>query len=31
MWDWERLGLDGLPRPVNLARSAENIDWDWFP
>jgi len=28
MWDWERLGLDGLPRPVNLARGAENIDWE---
>lgn len=27
LWDWNRLGLDGLPRPVNVARGAEVIDW----
>jgi mannose-6-phosphate isomerase class I len=28
LWDWDRLGLDGLPRPINLARGAANIQWD---
>ena len=28
MWDWGRLGLDGLPRPVNVARGVENIQWE---
>lgn len=28
MWDWERLGLDGLPRPINVAHGAKNIQWD---
>ncbi len=28
MWDWGRLGLDGMPRPVNLTRGAENIKWE---
>jgi mannose-6-phosphate isomerase class I len=27
LWDWNRLGLDGLPRPVNIARGREVIDW----
>lgn len=27
LWDWGRLGLDGLPRPVNIARGREVIDW----
>jgi hypothetical protein len=27
LWDWNRLGLDGLPRPVNVARGREVIDW----
>lgn len=27
LWDWNRLGLDGLPRPVNIARGEEVIDW----
>ncbi|MCC5839704.1 MAG: class I mannose-6-phosphate isomerase [Opitutales bacterium] len=28
LWDWDRLGLDGKPRPVNIARGAEVIRWD---
>ena len=28
MWDWGRLGLDGLPRPINVAHGAKNIQWD---
>lgn len=27
LWDWNRLGLDGLPRPVNIARGREVINW----
>jgi len=28
LWDWDRLGLDGLPRPINLHRGAANIQWN---
>ncbi|MCR5890921.1 class I mannose-6-phosphate isomerase [Hymenobacter sp. J193] len=28
LWDWERLGLDGLPRPIHLAHGAANIQPD---
>ncbi len=28
LWDWNRLGLDGLPRPVNIARGKEVIRWE---
>ncbi|WP_203566873.1 class I mannose-6-phosphate isomerase [Aestuariimicrobium ganziense] len=28
MWDWGRLGLDGLPRPVHLDHALANIQWD---
>jgi mannose-6-phosphate isomerase class I len=28
MWDWERLGLDGEPRPINLNHGLANIQWD---
>jgi mannose-6-phosphate isomerase class I len=28
MWDWGRLGLDGLPRPINVERAAKNIAWE---
>lgn len=27
LWDWDRLGLDDQPRPINLAHGAANIDW----
>jgi len=28
LWDWDRLGLDGLPRPVNIERGKAAIQWD---
>lgn len=28
LWDWGRLGLDGLPRPINIGHGKENITWD---
>jgi hypothetical protein len=28
LWDWDRLGLDGLPRPVSVEHGARNIAWD---
>ena len=27
LWDWQRLGLDGIPRPINVERGKEVIDW----
>ncbi|MTD41068.1 mannose-6-phosphate isomerase [Erwinia sp. CPCC 100877] len=27
LWDWGRLGMDGLPRPVHLEHGAQVIDW----
>ena len=27
LWDWGRLGLDGLPRPVHLHHGEQVIDW----
>lgn len=27
LWDWGRLGLDGLPRPVHLEHGEKVIDW----
>ncbi|MDR0938736.1 MAG: class I mannose-6-phosphate isomerase [Mediterranea sp.] len=27
LWDWQRLGLDGKPRPINVERGARVIDW----
>ena len=33
LWDWDRLGLDGLPRPIHLEHGLANIVWnrdtDW--
>lgn len=28
LWDWERLGLDGRPRPIHLDYGLKNIQWD---
>ena len=28
LWDWNRLGLDGKPRPIHLEHGAANIQWD---
>lgn len=28
LWDWNRLGLDGKPRPINIERGEEVIQWD---
>jgi mannose-6-phosphate isomerase class I len=28
LWDWGRLGLDGLPRPIHLQHGLANIQWD---
>jgi len=28
LWDWDRLGLDGLPRPIHLDHGLANIDWN---
>jgi len=27
LYDWERLGLDGQPRPINIDRGEKVIDW----
>jgi len=27
LWDWGRMGLDGKPRPVNIAHGKNNLDW----
>ena len=27
LWDWNRMGLDGKPRPVNIARGRQVINW----
>lgn len=28
LWDWERLGLDGLPRPIHIEDGEKNIQWN---
>ncbi|SDL62680.1 class I mannose-6-phosphate isomerase [Arthrobacter sp. ok362] len=28
MWDWDRVGLDGVPRPIHLEHAKNNIQWD---
>jgi mannose-6-phosphate isomerase class I len=27
LWDWNRKGLDGTPRPINIEHGARVIDW----
>lgn len=27
LWDWQRLGLDGKSRPINVERGKDVIDW----
>ncbi|MFX1818582.1 class I mannose-6-phosphate isomerase [Pseudarthrobacter sp. CC4] len=28
MWDWDRVGLDGRPRPIHVEHASRNIQWD---
>lgn len=28
LWDWGRVGLDGIPRPINVDHGERNIQWD---
>ncbi|NJC21039.1 mannose-6-phosphate isomerase [Arthrobacter pigmenti] len=28
MWDWDRVGLDGRPRPIHMEHASRNIQWD---
>lgn len=28
LWDWGRLGLDGRPRPINIAHGKQVIQWN---
>lgn len=28
MWDWDRVGLDGVPRPIHLDHALANIRWE---
>lgn len=28
LWDWGRLGIDGLPRPINIEHGKNVIQWD---
>ncbi len=28
LWDWQRTGLDGKPRPIHLEHGIQNIQWD---
>ncbi len=34
LWDWQRTGLDGKPRPIHLEHGIQNIQWerdtDWI-
>lgn len=29
LWDWERVGLDGIPRPVHLDHGEKNVQMDY--
>lgn len=28
LWDWGRVGLDGIPRPIHVKHGLKNIQWD---
>ncbi len=28
LWDWGRMGLDGLPRAINIEHGKKNINWN---
>ncbi|MCL2369936.1 MAG: class I mannose-6-phosphate isomerase [Firmicutes bacterium] len=28
LFDWDRVGLDGLPRPIHIEHGEKNIQWD---
>jgi mannose-6-phosphate isomerase class I len=28
LWDWGRVGIDGIPRPIHVDHGAKNIQWD---
>jgi mannose-6-phosphate isomerase class I len=28
LWDWDRLGLDGRPRPIHIDHGTASIQWD---
>ena len=28
LWDWDRLGIDGKPRPINIDLGKDVIEWD---
>src|SRR5262249_13166729 len=28
LWDWGRMGLDGLPRPIHIDHGRANIRWE---
>lgn len=28
MWDWDRVGLDGVPRPTHTDHARRNVQWD---
>lgn len=34
LWDWGRVGLDGIPRPIHIEHGLKNIQWnrdtDWI-
>ena len=28
LWDWDRVGLDGIPRPIHIEDGKKNIQWN---
>lgn len=28
LWDWDRVGLDGIPRPIHIEDGEKNIQWN---